>query len=112
MMNKEEIDTMFQALIEKSGHWPQIEMLTEEMGEFLQAINKLKRTKQVNDKIIYPSAICTVNYSLKYFAVCSELADLEILLMQMRNIFCSEAIDIAKERKLQRQKKRVFTDNI
>jgi hypothetical protein len=32
--------------------------------------------------------------------------------MQMRKIFCSEAIDMAKERKLQRQKKRVFTDTI
>lgn len=107
-MKAEEIEKILNTMIEKNGHWPQIEMFYEEMGEFLQAVNKLKRTKKCNDEIHYPSVHSYTDYSMKYFAVCSEIADLEILIMQMRNIFCSEAIDLAKERKLERQKDRIF----
>lgn len=104
--------TMYKDLLEKSGHWGQIEMLTEELGEFLVALNKLKRTKKVNERILYPSEVNSYQYSMKYFSLCSELADLEIMLEQMRNIFSSEAIDLSKERKLQRQIQMVYNDKI
>lgn len=111
-MRAEDIDKILSEMIEKNGHWPQIEMMQEEIGEFLQAINKLKRTKKCNDKIHYPSKHSNTNYSIKYFNVCSEIADLEILLMQMKKIFCAEAIELTKERKLQRQKERIENDKI
>lgn len=111
-MSEKEIDQMFETLIEKNGHWSQIEMLTEEIGEFLQAINKLKRTKKCNDKIHYPSVHSDIKYSQKYFDVCSEIADIEILILQMKKIFSYEAIELSKQRKLLRQKGRIEKNSI
>jgi NTP pyrophosphatase (non-canonical NTP hydrolase) len=108
-MNKEEKDHLLKVTIKEFGHWPQIDMLREEMGEVLQAINKLKRTGMCEDNIRLPSDVTfntsTSNYEHnvyceRFFSLCSEFADLEIMLEQMRKIFSEEAIELAKERKL------------
>ncbi len=90
------------------GVIPQVEMAHEEMGELLQALNKLKRLTPKNEPFgTKPQAHHSIKYCLAYWNVCSEIADLKILLDQLTNIFSSEGVEISEDRKLTRLEDRL-----
>jgi NTP pyrophosphatase (non-canonical NTP hydrolase) len=93
--------------INKYGNLAQIDMCIEECAELIQAINKMKRINGKDSTFMYPQPIHSVEYSNKYFNLCSEIADVKIMLTQMEIIFSKEAIDLAVSRKLERLKKRL-----
>ena len=111
-MTAEEKETILQCAINTHGVLKQLDMLHEEMGELMTAINKMKRAlpdgfvKQF-DVIPYPLETTSVDYSLKYFNLCSEVADVRILLSQLERMLCKESIDISEDRKLLRLKDRL-----
>ncbi len=87
-MKKEEI---YKAAINKYGVFAQIEMAVEECSELIQAIQKTKRDNNIE----------TSNH------VCEEIADVEIMIEQLRGIFNSDMIDKYKQEKLERLNKRI-----
>jgi hypothetical protein len=56
---------------------------------------------------MYPQPIHSTKYSKTYFDLCSEVADVKIMIEQMEIILSKEAIDLSYERKLQRLKNRL-----
>lgn len=70
-----------------------IDMLHEEVGELLSALNKYKRGRVSADEVI------------------TEIADVEIMCGQMAMIFGPEEVDAEKERKLIRLQQRIDKHN-
>jgi len=84
------------------GH--QLGMVDEELGELVQAANKIKRTfsiKELED-IKNGGKFKSVNDALVYCALCSEVADVKIMIDQLEYIFSLEHINLSKERRLER----------
>jgi len=82
---------LYEKAIEKWGTGSQIMMAIEECAEFIKAASKLDR--EVNGSTIDD--------------VCSEIADVEIMMAQMRYIFPEELIEKHKEKKLKRLVERI-----
>lgn len=83
----------------------QISQLYEEMGELLTAFSKLKRANDpcnMGEFYVKPTDKNSMKYILAYNNLCSEIADLQICLNQMKIIFCEERIAISEDRKLDR----------
>lgn len=78
---------IYKSAITKYGEYAQIDMVIEEMAELTQALSKYKRGKSHN--------------------VEEEIADVEIMLEQMRLIFDSKKVDEIKQSKITRLDKRV-----
>lgn len=100
--------TILYQVIKKYGVKNQLDILTEECAELIQAINKIKRSGLVfpND-IQKPSKNLSIKDNLVYYNLCSEIADVKIMLAQMEIILNSEAIKIAIDRKIERLNKRM-----
>jgi NTP pyrophosphatase (non-canonical NTP hydrolase) len=91
--------------IKQYGEANQIDMLHEEMGELMQAINKFKR--KCNLPALYPSQKDTVEYCKLYFDVCSEIADVKIMIEQLEFMFDYQAVQLSVDRKIERLKERL-----
>jgi len=83
-MNKEEI---LKQAVEVFGVQPQIEMMIEEASELIQALQKLKRVGNRDEKLDN---------------VYEEIADCKLVLEQMENIFGKENIKAKEDYKLER----------
>lgn len=81
------MEDLYKRVIKKFGKENQIERLLEELNELGLAIHKYKRYN------------CS---DVKKMLVCSELADVEILIEQMKLIFPKEIIEKEKAFKLNR----------
>lgn len=82
----------------------QLGMAGEELGELVQAANKIKRTftiQQLED-IKKGGKFKSVEDSLVYCGFCSEVADVKIMIDQLEYIFSLEHINLSKERRLER----------
>lgn len=116
--NKMRIEVLKRA-IEKYGVLAQMDMATEECAELIQAINKLKRKtpNSILDKrlpkgtksllTIAPHENTSLSYSQAYFGLCSEVADVKIMVAQLELILSKEAIDLSVERKIDRLEERM-----
>lgn len=91
-------------------HWGvvnQLKMVYEEIGELLQALNKLDRLTPGGEPFgNWPQKHHSVKYCLAYWNVCSEIADLGIMNDQLKMIFNSEGVKISEDRKLDRLEER------
>lgn len=87
-MKKEEL---YRAAIVKWGVPSQVEMAIEECSELIHAIQKTKRS----------------NGPVAQSHVCEEIADVEIMIEQLRGIFNCKIIDKYKAEKLERLEKRI-----
>jgi NTP pyrophosphatase (non-canonical NTP hydrolase) len=90
-MTKEEAKELYQNVVETVGNAAQIEMVIEECSELIHALQKFKRAS--NDASIEN--------------VCDELADVEIMIEQMRCVFNSDTIEERKDYKLHRLAQRL-----
>ena len=82
---------IYKLAIKTYGMDAQLGMAQEECAELIVAINKLKRDK------------CTANH----INFCEEVADVEIMLEQMRICFDNILINKIKRQKINRLKKRL-----
>ncbi len=105
MTDKEKIEFQNETLqraIDQNGHYKQIDMFTEEAGELLQVLNKMKRLCNYRGIVEKPNKDSSIKYCLAYWGACSELADVKIMICQMEKILNAEAVEISRERKIDR----------
>ena len=82
----------------------QLGIAFEELGELAQAINKIQRTftlQQIID-IKNGGKFDSVDDALVYCDLCSEVADVKIIIKQLEHIFSPEHVACSEERKLAR----------
>ena len=85
---------IYKAAIKKYGVMSQVEMAIEECSELIQAIQKTKRS----------NTIINNNH------VCEELADVEIMIEQLRGIYDPVLIDRYKAEKIERLEFRIINE--
>jgi NTP pyrophosphatase (non-canonical NTP hydrolase) len=90
-MNKE-LESVYKRAVDLWGIESQINMMTEEIGELLQAISKFRRSQNKSDEVKIEA----------YNHLCEEIADVENMINQFRYIFNPNIIDMYKEQKLKR----------
>lgn len=84
------------AAIKKWGKQSQMEMAIEECAELIKAIQKLKRAGDENPR------------EFEFIrAVCDEIADVEIIMQQLKLIFPVQLIEEIKIAKIERLEKRI-----
>ena len=89
--------------IKNFGTDNQMSMVIEECSELIQAICKIRRTfspEQVSQIRKGTFKFESVSDALVYCNVCSEIADVKIMLGQLEKIFSPDHIYISEERKL------------
>ena len=90
-------DNIYKRIVDTWGVESQLNMVTEEMGELLQAISKFRRSYNKDDKTKADA----------YDHLCEEVADVENMMNQMRYMFDSDKIDTYKIAKLERITKKL-----
>jgi hypothetical protein len=100
---KAELDTI-KEVIDVFGVDFQLNMADEELGELTQAINKIRRTFTTKDlaDIKAGKKFNSSKDALVYTDVCSEIADVKIIIKQLEIIFSPAHIACSEERKLMR----------
>lgn len=93
--------------IETYGMLSQIDMLHEEMGELMQAISKAKRSNMISNDGIRTPATLNVKRSLLYHQLCSEVADVKIMLAQLEMELDAATVQCNVDRKIDRLAKRL-----
>ena len=83
-------EDIYKQIHEAWGEESQLNMMTEEMGELLQAMSKYRRASNKTDK------------HKALIHLCEEIADVENMINQLRYMFDSDLIDKFKESKLKR----------
>jgi NTP pyrophosphatase (non-canonical NTP hydrolase) len=109
MITREQI---FKTAINEYGIEAQLNQVAEEVGELLTAINKVRRAggmlSGVNgNEIIKPEKYHTPEYALKYHNLCGEVADVQIMIDQLKLMLNPETITLIEERKIERLKNRL-----
>lgn len=105
----EDVNPVIKEVISVFGIDHQLGMAGEELGELVQAANKIKRTftiQQLED-IKKGGKFKSVEDSLVYCGFCSEVADVKIMIDQLEYIFSIDHINLSKERRLERLKNTV-----
>lgn len=96
--------------INKFGVNSQLDMAVEECAELIQAINKLKRAGLISNIIEKPSENMDIKKINAYNNLCSEVADVKILIHQLELILCKDRIQISVDRKIDRLENRMETN--
>lgn len=102
-------ENFYKKVIDTFGVEKQLDMVVEECAELIQAINKVKRKGLlpiiglINKNTLFENK----EDALTYNNLCSEVADVEIMLEQLRLMLNEEQINLIKERKLERLKQRI-----
>lgn len=93
--------------IYKYGTSNQLDMAIEECAELIQAINKIKRAGLVAYHITKPNNNMALKNINTYNDLCSEVADVKIMLHQLELMLCKKRIQISVDRKIKRLEKRI-----
>ncbi|HUU87391.1 MAG TPA: hypothetical protein VMX17_06525 [Candidatus Glassbacteria bacterium] len=86
---------IYARVVEAWGEDSQLDMMTEEMAELIQAISKFRRAKTQEKK------------AKAYIHLCEEVADVENMINQLRYMLDANLIDQFKAEKLKRTEKRL-----
>lgn len=105
-MTEEQISVLEQAIY-KYGIGLQLDMAVEECAELIQAINKVKRAGIVAYHITKPNQGMETETVMKYNNLCSEVADVKIMMAQLELMLDSETIQLSVDRKIERLKSRI-----
>lgn len=89
---RKELESVYKRAVDKWGNESQMNMMTEEIGELLQAISKFRRAHDKSDEVKQKA----------FDHVCEEVADVENMINQFRYMFDADLIDKYKEEKLER----------
>lgn len=90
-------NNIYKKITEKWGIESQFNMVVEEVGELLQAISKYRRSQNKDDETKLKA----------YDHLCEEIADVENMINQLREIFDKDLIDKYKLEKLERISKKL-----
>ncbi len=88
-----QVDTLLKRCVEEWGEDSQIDMAIEECSELVMALCKARRN--INEQT--------------FSCVCEEIADVEIMMQQLRIIFDTDKVDKFREEKLKRLRERLET---
>lgn len=107
-MYKEQEEEIITSAIDHYGFFGQFCKMSEEVGELLQAMNKLKSEydKQVFTGV-YPQDHYPIEYCVAYWNLCSEVADVKILIKIFEKMLGKDSVILAEERKLLRLEQRI-----
>lgn len=99
---------LLSAVIETFGAKNQLDMVVEEIGELLQAMNKIKRGGGLTDAgYKKPTEGTPQSQCMLYHELCGEVADMKIMIMQMELMLDPANIQLIMERKLERLAQRL-----
>lgn len=110
MQESKRKEAILQDAIDTFGTVNQLEMAIEECAELIQALNKIKRTfhylqlKGIKEQTV---KFDSVKDALIYAGVCSEIADVKIMIKQLELIFNTDHISISEARKMDRLEGRI-----
>lgn len=96
--------------INQYGTSNQLDMAIEECAELIQAINKIKRLGLVSYLITKPNENMDDKRINAYNNLCSEVADVKIMIHQLELMLCKERIQISVDRKINRLEKRLLNN--
>lgn len=105
-MRKDQEEVLKEA-IQTFGTRNQLDMATEECAELIQAINKIKRAGIVSQQITKPNPNMDTKTAMLYNSVCSEVADVKIMLAQLELMLDAETIQLCVDRKIENLKNRL-----
>lgn len=106
----EEQQEVFIKALNAYGIEAQLYMVVEETAEMLQALNKARRNQLIDiltNTFKKPDKNMSFQQVKAYNDLCSEVADIKIMVYQLEKMLDSERIDISVERKIDRLKKRL-----
>jgi len=93
--------------VSQLGVLSQLDMVTEECGELITAINKAKRAGIVRSTILPPTEERGMHEIYAYNELCQEVADVKIMVAQLEIMLDKERIDISVVRKIKRLETRL-----
>jgi NTP pyrophosphatase (non-canonical NTP hydrolase) len=106
--------SVYEDAIKTFGIVNQLDMVDEECGELIQAINKIRRLNgidSISNTIKKPDNNSTIKYSLTYNSLCGEVADAIIVIEQLKCMLDTETIELIKDRKIERLKNKIQQHN-
>jgi NTP pyrophosphatase (non-canonical NTP hydrolase) len=92
------LESVYKRAVDVWGVESQMNMMTEEIGELLQAISKFRRSSNKSEEVKQEA----------YNHLCEEIADVENMINQFRYIFDAKVIDKYKEEKLERTLEKII----
>lgn len=92
------LESVYKKAVDTWGVESQMNMMTEEIGELLQAISKYRRSYNKSDEVKQDA----------FNHLCEETADVENMINQFRYILGSETVDLYKEKKLKRTLEKII----
>jgi len=92
------LESVHKRAVDVWGVESQMNMMTEEIGELLQAISKFRRSSNKSEEVKQEA----------YNHLCEEIADVENMINQFRYIFDAKIIDKYKEEKLERTLEKII----
>ena len=99
---RKELESVYKRAVDVWGTESQMNMMTEEIGELLQAISKFRRSYNKSDEVRRDA----------FNHLCEETADVENMINQFRYMLNNELIDKYKEEKLERTLQKIIkTEN-
>lgn len=98
---------ILESAIQKFGTTNQLDMAIEECAELIQSINKIKRAGIVQYHITKPNPSMDIKTSLTYNNLCSEVADVKIMIAQLEIMLNKTTIQISVDRKIDRLEQRL-----
>jgi NTP pyrophosphatase (non-canonical NTP hydrolase) len=107
---KESNEQILKDAVDTFGVTNQMDMTVEECAELIQAINKIKRTFNPSHLLGLRDGklgFSDTKQALIYGNLCSEIADVKIMIGQLEYLFNPETIQISYERKLSRLQERI-----
>ena len=107
-MNEKQLSILEYAL-SKFGAFNQLDMAIEECAELIQAINKVKRAGIVAYHITKPNATMDIKTAMTYNNLCSEVADVKIMIAQLELMLNKETIQLSLDRKIERLETRLIS---
>lgn len=105
-MTPKQIEILKEA-IDKYGVSNQLFMAMEECAELIQAINKVGREGIVAYQITKPNKSMDIKTVFAYNNLCSEVADVKIMIAQLEMVLNKETIDLCVDRKIERLSERI-----
>jgi len=95
-VKEDEVESILKSAVDTFGEESQCQMLVEECSEVIQAVCKYFRKYRPSNKA-----------EKEYENLCEEIADLEIVISQMKYIFNEDKINAYRDKKLARLKQRI-----
>ena len=106
-----EQEAVLHRAVMQNGAERQIEMVSEEVGELLKALNKVQRKGLLfHNGIHQPNKEMSIEKCISFYDLCSEIADVKTLISQLEFMVGSvgrEAIQISQDRKIDRLEERL-----